>query len=182
MKVYLHAFNNQNGSLADLNVRLNDINFEYVFKINDQVNIIGAFFATDATGIDFKNRISEDIYMADSPKSLAKGTLYTGSNTLTALWATTPGGTRDMTWGEMQVKDRHNIQGVNRILLEGDFAGLAYPKGRFEFDFLPGLTFLATRLNVSVQSEIINGSFYEVVSSDLPTLTYNTEYIYKVNE
>lgn len=182
MKVYFHAFNNTGSSLADLNARLNDIDFEYIFKINDQVNIIGAFFATDADGIDFKNRVSEDIYMADSPKSIAKGTLYTGSFALTAKWATTPGGTRDKSWGEMQVKDRHNIQGVSRVMLEGDFYGLSYPKGRFEFDFLSGKTFIATRLNIDLLNEVTNGSFYEVDGDSTPTLTYSTDYLYKVNE
>jgi hypothetical protein len=180
MKVYFHGFNNTSSSLADINLRINNIQFEYIFKVNDQINITGAFFATDADGISFKNRISENIYMADSPKSLAKGTLYTGSYALTNFWATTPAGTRDKTWGEFQVKDRHNIQGVSRILLEGDFKGLSYPKGKFEFDFFSGKTFLATRLIVDLINEISTGSFYEVVSEDLPTLTYTTEYIYKV--
>lgn len=180
MKIYLHAFNNNGSSFLDGNARINDINFEYIFKINDQINIIGAFFATDADGISFKNRISENIYICDSPKILARGTLYTGSYVLTNLWATTSGGTRDATWGELQVKDRHNIQGVSRVLLEGDFKGLSFPKGKFEFDFFSGKTFLATRLSVDLINEISTGSFYEVVGDDLPTLTYTTDYIYKV--
>jgi hypothetical protein len=180
MKIYLQAFNNVSDSLPNLNARINDINFEYIFKINDQINIIGAYFATDADGISFKNRISENIYICDSPKILARGTLYTGSFALTNLWATTAGGTRDATWGELQVKDRHNIQGVSRVLLEGDFKGLSFPKGKFEFDFFSGKTFLATRLSVDLINEISTGSFYEVVGDDLPTLTYTTDYIYKV--
>jgi hypothetical protein len=81
----------------------------------------------------------------------------------------------------MQVKDRHTIQGINRTLLEGDFFGLSYPKGKFEFDFLTGKTLLATRLSIDIMNEITNGSFYEVVGDDVPTLTYTTDYLYKVN-
>jgi hypothetical protein len=184
-KFAFHCFNNQNTE-PDLAAKLKGFQFKYEFFISDTAQVLGQKHDITNSDVTHKNLVERTVFIDDSPRFLAKGTMYrivSGAKVKTTTWAAqrsaTPG---DFVYryGELNQLNELQLRGVTRIKLDGDFLGLISYSDLCEFPFYAGKYFNPGRISIDLKNEQVSGTFFEVSSADAePASAYNFNFIYK---
>lgn len=72
----LYALNQQGGAMDDVAIHFTNFSFDYLPYINGNYREYdGHYFKTSQSG-DYKAKVEDDVYLADSPKELFKGAMF----------------------------------------------------------------------------------------------------------
>lgn len=189
-RVFFAGFNGnvQPPYKAPANARIRGIKFDYSFWINDTNELIGQKHQIQNANGVVKNTIERNVYVDDSPRFLAKGTMYriVGDD---KVKTTTWGETRDTAslnpkrFGEWLQINEVNLRGQPRYKISGELLGLASYTDIFNFSFDLPAHYTPGRFIVDIKNELISGEYYEVERlGDESTGTYQFNYLYNTKK
>jgi hypothetical protein len=166
--------NNQSG-YADIESRINDIDFEYQFFVNEST-LIEAQQHTASTPIDSLNIEEKDIKADDCVKYSAAGAFYDVNNANTVVWERFEDDPEPGAISEINTTDQLTTQGEGRRVIAGNFEGVMDFNQFVSFD---GQRFAPTRLSIDLHRQQVEGEFTELAAN--PNISYKFEYLYKAN-
>jgi len=166
--------NNQSG-YADIESRINDIEFEYEFFVNESI-LIDAQKHTASTPIDSLNIEEKDIKADDCVKYSAAGAFYDVNNANTVAWERFEDDPEPAAISQINTTDQLTTQGEGRRVIGGTFEGVMDFNQFVSFD---GQRFTPTRLSIDLHRQQVEGEFTELASNS--DISYKFEYLYKTN-